>query len=59
MADNKLICLTPRNEIIILARYYCLLAETIVFGPIGKEKQNFTSFLLIVIKLSIKKQNYS
>ena len=31
----------------------------ISFGPIGREKQSFTSFLLVVINYSSRKQKYS
>ena len=35
--------------------YYCFLFEKFYLGPIGGEKQNFTSFLLVEIQLFIKK----
>ena len=33
--------------------YYCFLVEQVSFCPIGREKQNFTSFLLVEIKLYV------
>ena len=35
--------------------YSCFLVWSVLFGPIGREKQNSSSFLLVEIKLFIKK----
>ena len=39
----------------ISSRILLFSCRTILFEPIGREKQNFTSFLLVEIKLFIKK----
>ena len=43
------------DETRISPRILLFSCQTIYFGPIGGEKQNFTSFLLVEIKFFIKK----